>query len=202
MKKLISTKSTKEVNSTVEMLDQLFLELYIAFMKHRLSLKYKQVTDDLSKQLRQSLARLYEGSTKVSAEEALAMQSTAINFSKVFYDLMRISGQVEIKVRENILFSDIASEEMSDLMRGTRELVHDVGDALLTRNPVIVAHVEKETSRLTSAATNSSGMHEDRLCKGTCHPKASIIYMNLLQHLSDIHWHYRALVLDEKMPEA
>ena len=197
MKKLVSTKSTKEINSTVEMLDQLFLEIYIAFMKHRLSLKYQQLTGELSKKLRQSLARLYEGSTKVSADEALAMQSTAINFSKVFYDLMRISGQVETKVKENVLFSEVASKEMSELMRSTRELVHNVGDALLTRNEVIVEHVQKEIARLSVDAASISGMHENRLCKGVCHPKASIIYMNLLQHLSDILWHYKAMISDE-----
>jgi Na+/phosphate symporter len=199
MKKLVCTKSTKEINSTVEMLDQLFLEIYIAFMKHRLSLKYQQMTGDLSKKLRQSLARLYEGSAKVSAEEALAMQATAINFSKVFYDLMRISGQVESKVKENVLFSDVASKEMSELMRGTRELVHNVGDALLTRNDVIVEHVQKEIARLSADAASISGMHGDRLCKGMCHPKASLVYMNLLQHLGDILWHYKALISDEEI---
>jgi Na+/phosphate symporter len=197
LKKLISTTSTKEINSAVEMLDQLFLEIYIAFMKHRLTLKYQQVTGDLSKQLRQSLARLYEGSEKTSAQEALVMQATAINFSKVFYDVMRISSYVETKVKENVLFSEVASKEMSELMRGTRELVHHVGDALLTRNPLIVEHVEKEIARLTTDADRSSGMHEDRLCKGSCHPKASIIYMHLLQHLGDILWHYKALISEE-----
>ncbi len=199
MNKLSSTAATKEVNSLVEMLDQLFLEIYVAFMKHRLTLRYRQTSDDLAKQIRKSLANLYESSAKVSAVEALAMQSTAINFSKVFYDLLRISDQVETKVKENVLFSEVASKEMSDLMKGTRELLHHVGDAVLTRNELIAAHVARETAALSAMAASMSGMHEDRLCKGVCHPKASIIYMNLLQHLTDILWHYRALTSEENV---
>jgi Na+/phosphate symporter len=199
MKKLSCTSSTKEVNSTVEMLDQLFFEIYVAFMKHRLTLRYQQISDELSRQIRKSLARLYEGSAKLTAEEALAMQSTAINFSKVFYDLLRISAQVESKVKDNVMYSEVASKEMSDLMKGTRELLHHVGDVVLTRNELIAGHVVSETAALSALAASMSGMHEDRLCRGVCHPKASITYMNLLQHLTDILWHYKALSSEEDM---
>lgn len=194
MKKLCCANSSKEISDTVQTLDQFFLEVNAAFTQHRLTLKYRQANDDLPRQIRKGLVSLYEGCANAAAGEALAAQSTASNLSKIFYNLLRISAQVETKVKENILFSDAASGEMSSLAKRTRELLRHVGDAVTTQNELILDHVQKETADLFALVESMSAAHEDRLCKGVCHPKASIVYMNLLQHLADILWHYQALL--------
>ncbi|MDW7651941.1 MAG: hypothetical protein SCK29_09780 [Bacillota bacterium] len=202
-KKIISTSAVKEMEKTVSLLNGLFKEVHTAFMKNRLSLKYRQTLEEANKTIRQSLVNFYEAAAEMGGgEEALSVQATAINLSKIFYDLVRLANQVEKKIGEKILFSDEAVAEMDDLLRRTIDLLPHVADGLRTCNALIVSHVEKEADELRKNAANSTAFHEDRLCKGKCHPKASIIYMQMLQHLQDILWHFKALVCDKGIPGA
>lgn len=199
-KKIMNTAATKEIDSIVKMLDEVFTEIQGAFIKHRLSLKYQQTTSEVSKSLRKSLVTFYEAAEELGGNEALAVQATAINLSKIFYDLMRLSNQVETKVKDKVMFSDEAVKEVNDILQRTANLLPHVADAMRTCNPLIIAHVDKEVDELRANATNSAVYHEDRLCKGACHPKASIIFMQIMQHLQDILWHFKALVTENGMP--
>ena len=201
-KKITSGSATKEMDQIVAMLSELFDQVHTAFMKNRISLKYRQTSEDVGKQVRQSLVGFYEAATEIGGAEALAVQATAINLSKIFYDMLRLANQVETKVNTKIMFSDEAVTEMDDLLRRTIALLPHVTDSMRTCNALIVSHVEKEADELRSNAANSTAFHEDRLCKGKCHPKASIVYMQMLQHIQDILWHYKALVCDNGIPGA
>lgn len=201
-KKKVGSTTATEVKDVVTMFEEFYNDVSTAFLSNRLSLKYQQNTTELSKRLRQRLAKAYESAAEFSGREALTVQAVAINLSKVFYDMLRLSGNVETKVREKILFSETATAEMTEVMRRTGELFPHVSDAVLTGNPLIVAHVEKETEALGLAVQQCIKTHEDRLCKGLCHPKASVIFMLMTQQIQDILWHCRALVSSEHcLPE-
>lgn len=197
IKKMIGSATATEIEDIVAMFGEFYNDVSTAFLSNRLSLKYQQTSAELSKRLRQRLAKAYESAEEYSGREALAVQAVAINLSKIFYDLLRLSGNVETKVREKIVFSDTATSEVTEVMRRTGELLPHVADAILTANPLIVAHVEKETESLVQAVQQCINTHEDRLCKGICHPKASVIFMLMTQQIQDILWHYRALVSSE-----
>lgn len=199
MKKPLNPVVAKEVNSIVEAMENFFSEVYTAFRTHRITLKYKQITDDLSHSIRHNLVRLHRDIVKQLPDEALSLQYTSIHFSKIFYNLQRWSGLVETKIKENIVFSNVATEEISEIFRRTRDLLHHLGDAVLTGNEVIVAHVEKEADSIGDLIEKISGYNQERLSKGICHPKASIIFTQMLQSTQDILWHYKALLSDEEI---
>ena len=199
-KKIVTTSAAKEMDQIVVLLGEMFTEVHSAFMKHRLSLKYDQVCDDNAKQIRQSLVNFYEAASEMGGGEAFTVQGTALNLSKIFYDLLRLANQVEMKVKEKVLFGEEAVAEMNDIMLRTAALLPHVADTLRTCNALITAHVENEADELRANAANSTAFHEDRLCKGKCHPKASIIYLQMLQHLQDILWHFKALVCTNGLP--
>lgn len=193
-KELVGSSTATEIAGIMAMFGEFYNEVTTAFLSNRLSLKYQQTTSELSKRLRQRLARAYESAADFTGREALAVQAVAINLSKIFYDLLRLSGNVESKVREKIIFSEAATTEITEVMRRTGELFPHVADAVLTGNPLIVSHVEKEAEALGLAVHNCIKTHEDRLCRGICNPKASVIFMLMTQQLQDILWHYQALV--------
>ncbi|RJX29265.1 MAG: hypothetical protein C4554_01135 [Dethiobacter sp.] len=195
-KKIVNSTAVKEINEIMQLFYDFFGEINTAFVKHRLSLKYQQAGSNFAKQSRQRLARFY-AATETTGAELLSIQAAAINFSKIFYDILRLSSPVEAKVNEKVLFSDEAVKEMSEILDRTRELLLHVNDALQTGNPLIISHIEKEAEALNSMTLNSTVLHEDRLCKGVCHPKASVIFMLMLQQLQDILWHCKALVSEQ-----
>lgn len=199
-KKIMNTSATKEMEQLVTQMGEMFAEINNAFTKHRLSLKYKQTTADAAKHIRKALVNLSEAAADVGGAEALAVQASAMNLSKIFYDILRLANQVENKVNNKVLFSEDAVKEMNDIMKRTGDLLPHVADALRTCNELITRHVEKEVDELRGNASGSTVLHEDRLCKGACHPKASVIYLQMLQHLQDILWHCKALVCDNGVP--
>lgn len=197
IKKIVGSATATEIEDIMSMFGEFYNDVSTAFLSNRLSLKYQQTTSELSKRLRQRLAKAYESAEEFSGREALAVQAIAINLSKIYYDLLRLSGNVETKVREKIVFSETATSEITEVMRRTGELLPHVADAVLTGNPLIVAHVEKEAEALGQSVQHSIKTHEDRLCKGICHPKASVVFMLMTQQIQDILWHCRALVSSE-----
>jgi len=196
-KNIVGSATATEVRDVVAMFGEFYNDVSTAFLSNRLSLKYQQTTAELSKRLRQRLAKAYESAEAFTGLEALAVQAVTINLSKIFYDLLRLSGNVETKVREKIVFSEAATAEMTEIMRRTGDLFPHIADAVITGNPLIVAHVEKEAEALGAAVQQCIKTHEDRLCKGICHPKASVIFMLMAQQIQDILWHCQALVSNQ-----
>ncbi|MBS3897361.1 MAG: hypothetical protein KGZ54_03070 [Dethiobacter sp.] len=191
--KIVNTSATAALELLISELGEMFTEINTAFTQRRLSLKYTQTTDDSAKQIRKCLVTLSETTDGLSAAEALAIQGISINLSKVFYDVLRLTDHVESKIKNKVLFSEEAMAEMSGLLKRSSDLLPHVADALRTCNELIEKHVEKEVEELRSYAANSTLTHEDRLCKNVCHPKASVIYLQMLQHIQDILWHFKAL---------
>ena len=191
--KIVNTSATAALELLISELGEMFTEMNTAFTQRRLSLKYTQTTDDSAKQIRKCLVTLSETTDGLSAAEALAIQGISINLSKVFYDVLRLTDHVESKIKNKVLFSEEAMAEMSGLLKRSSDLLPHVADALRTCNELIEKHVEKEVEELRSYAANSTLTHEDRLCKNVCHPKASVIYLQMLQHIQDILWHFKAL---------
>lgn len=191
---IVCSAAAAEIKVIVTMFGEFYDEVTTAFLGNRLSLKYQQTAAELSKGLRQRLAKVYERANELTGQEALIVHATAINLGKIFYDLLRLSGNVETKVLEKISFSEAASSEVTDVMRRTKDLLPHLADAILTRNPLIVGHVEKETEALGVAIQHCVKTHEERLCRGICPPKASVIFMLMTQQLQDILWHCQALV--------
>jgi Na+/phosphate symporter len=199
-KKITNNSATKELEQLVAALGEIFTEIENAFSKHRLSLKYRQLMEDSTREIRKNLVDLSEVTADMGGNEALSVQATAMNLSKIYYDLVRLSNQVEIKVKEKIIFSDEATGEIDVLLKRTAALLPHVADGLMTCNELIINHVKNEVDELRNTASSSTVMHEDRLCKGKCHPKASVVFLQMLQHLQDILWHFKALVCDNGMP--
>ncbi|MBS4008653.1 MAG: hypothetical protein KGZ45_09560 [Clostridium sp.] len=191
--KIVNTSATAALEQLITELGEMFTEINTAFTQRRLSLKYKQATDDSAKLIRKSLVVLSETPGELSPAEALTIQGITINLSKIFYNVLRLTDHVENKVKNKVLFSEEAMTEMSGLLKRSSDLLPHVADALRTCNELIEKHVEKEVEELRSYAANSTLTHEDRLCKNVCHPKASVIYLQMLQHIQDILWHFKAL---------
>ncbi|EEG78626.1 Na/Pi cotransporter family protein [Dethiobacter alkaliphilus] len=200
MEKILSASASKEMYQIVSKLNQLFSEIHTAFMKNRLSLKYRQALEKLGKQISMGLVEFSESARQMDKNEALTVHATAVNLSKIFYDLLRLATQVEKKINSRTRFTNAAIKEMNDILCRTVSVLPHVADGLRTCNPVILAHVHKEVDTLRRDSANSINFHEDRLCEGKCHPRACIVYMQMLQHLQNILWHYKAMICRNNFP--
>lgn len=104
-------------------------------------------------------------------------------------NLESILNTIRTKIKDGILFSDKAVNEINDLFDKTAELVNCIKDLLLTHNPVLLNYVIEKGAEYYNLATDYETEHEERLIKGVCLPRSSPIYLDIIDSLKEIVWY-------------
>ncbi len=97
----------------------------------------------------------------------------------------------QIKDREGVPFSDRAVNELDDLFSLLIQAFKDFRDALITRNRSLLEHIIVEDERISSKVLNYRLAHEDRLIAGVCTPKASSLFLDILDSVKQANRHIR-----------
>jgi Na+/phosphate symporter len=122
-------------------------------------------------------------------EQLKALVASVTHLQGVGEALKGMIPHVRNKVNENVLFSDKAVGELKFLFENTREVLKSAGDFFLTRNPLLMNYVLEKGVYLNEIADSYAIEHEDRLISGVCMPKASPLYINILESVARINWH-------------
>ncbi|MGH7900873.1 MAG: PhoU domain-containing protein [Thermodesulfobacteriota bacterium] len=114
--------------------------------------------------------------------------------------LERIGDDIELVIRstrsiikEGVCFSDKAIKEINTLFAKAEELLESTRNSLTTEDRGQVNRVREEGIKFQEMVGEYSLSHYDRLIEGTCMPKASSIYLAILDYLSDIEKHIRKI---------
>jgi Na+/phosphate symporter len=114
--------------------------------------------------------------------------------------LERIGDQIELLVRatksmiqEGVPFTERAMREVNTLFEKGIELLECVRDVIQTKNRVLVRHILEEGERYQAMADAYALSHQQRLIEGVCMPKASSIFVAVLDYLKGIEWHTRQI---------
>ncbi len=135
------------------------------------------------------------GEAKEEKEQLKELVAAAGQLQLVGEGLKGMLPLVRNKIKEDILFSNKGVLELKYLFENTRKVLTNAGDALLTGNPVIVKCVIEEGLRLNELGDEYAIEHEDRIISGVCIPKASPLYLNLIDCLSRVNRHtVRAII--------
>ncbi|HHT9117067.1 MAG TPA: hypothetical protein ACFYD1_00410 [Candidatus Hypogeohydataceae bacterium YC38] len=121
-------------------------------------------------------------------EQLKALVASLTHLQGVGEALKGMIPHVRNKVNENVLFSDKAVGELKFLFENTREVLKNAGDFFLTRNPLLMNHILEKGVYLNQIADSYAIEHEDRLIAGVCMPKASPLYINILECVTRINW--------------
>jgi Na+/phosphate symporter len=112
----------------------------------------------------------------------------------------RIGDNIELLIRcirtmtqEGTLFSERAIKEVNALFSKAIELLECVRDALKTKNKVLVRYIKEEGEKFQEMIREYSLAHYERLIEGTCIPKASSVYLAILDYLVEIERHIRQM---------
>jgi Na+/phosphate symporter len=110
-------------------------------------------------------------------------------------DLMEsLINVAKIKSRDGILFSDKALAELNDLFGLLKKILNNFGDLLLTRNRSLADHLLAEGRRLGQMTVDFALAHEDRLVEGVCAPKASSLYLDILDSVKNVGIHVKEMI--------
>ncbi|MER3445966.1 MAG: hypothetical protein C4291_03640 [Candidatus Dadabacteria bacterium] len=114
--------------------------------------------------------------------------------------LERIGDNIELLVRciigmihDGTLFSERAIREINTLFNKAVELLECVRDAMKTKNKVLIRYIKEEGEKFQNMIGEYALAHHERLIEGTCIPKASSVYLAILDYLADIERHIRQM---------
>jgi len=104
-----------------------------------------------------------------------------------------VIGCTRTKIKEGILFTDKAVSETAFLMERLQEVLKNTGDIILARNRIMREYVKESAAEISRSANEFSTMHEERLVEGLCMPKASPLFLHIMDALKGIAWHAKEM---------
>jgi phosphate:Na+ symporter len=89
-----------------------------------------------------------------------------------------------IKAKEGIPFSDKALGELSEIFSIIIEMLINVRDSVVIRNPVLLGHIKNQRDTLAQKLLDARFAHWERVEAGFCSAQASPIYLDILDSLT------------------
>lgn len=96
-----------------------------------------------------------------------------------------------IKARDGIPFSDKAQGEMTQLFDNLKAMLKNFQDLIATLNLSVLDVLLTQQKQLAQMTIDFALAHEDRLIDGLCSPKASSLYLDILDSIRNINRHFR-----------
>lgn len=117
-----------------------------------------------------------------------------IHFERIGDNIESFAHAIERLMAEAVPFTDRATREITTLLDKAIELLQATRDVIRTGNAVLVRHVLTEGPAFEAMATDFARFHEERLIQGLCRPKASSIYLAMIDYLRGVERHQREIV--------
>ena len=99
----------------------------------------------------------------------------------------------KIKARDGVPFSDKAQSELSKLFTLFTDILKNFQDVILNRNTAVLEQLVTQQTTLAQMTLDFALAHEDRLLEGLCSPKASSLYLDLLDSMRNANAHLKEM---------
>jgi hypothetical protein len=114
---------------------------------------------------------------------------------KIGDEIEKLINVMERKVREGVLFSIKATEEITFLFQRLIDLLGPTSDIILARNEILSKYVQESKVDVERRALEFATLHEERLIEGVCLPVGSTLFLNILDSIKNIAWHANAIAV-------
>ena len=142
--------------------------------------------EEFKKEVQKSSAELASLLISRNARPLLSISSI---FDRMGYNIEGIVDRLRRMVQEDIPFSDRAVKETTHIFQEVIPLLENLPDLIFTRNKMLFQHMEEKSKALFKEADASAEEHERRLIEGVCMPKASPVYLGIIESLKAITMH-------------
>lgn len=112
---------------------------------------------------------------------------------RIAENVERLSELILTKIKEDILFSDRAISEITFLLQRLADIIRPASDIILAPNSILGNYIRESEAGIVRRATDYATQHEERLIEGLCLPKASALYINILDVIKNIAWHCKEI---------
>lgn len=194
----MSDQAIKEIRKEIYLLihkaEQMLELTEDAFMKNKSAALDQAET--LVQEIKAKEDALTEKLAKIapSSGEARAIISVPVHIEKIAVSIERIVGNIRVKIKEGLLFSDKAILETGRLFTKGKEVLKKASEAVVTGAAASMDTVKHDSDEMIRMSNEFSTAHEDRLVAGECSPKTSSNYLCILYAFEDLASHTKDAV--------
>jgi Na+/phosphate symporter len=152
-----------------------------------LHLREKRLTDHVAMQLR-------EYPWSLGTAEHLAFLPAALE--RVGDSVESLARCVATIHREGVPFSNQATTEVMDLFARAAALVERLGAAIRTGERAGLAAVREQGQQFQAVSDQAATGHQERLLRGDCVPRASSLFLAMLDYFREIERYTRRMSVD------
>ncbi len=167
-----------------------------AFLKQRRPLVAEVLTlgGDVHRAEKALIANLVPGTTDGGAPAGGERIFVPMHLERIGDNIEAFARAIERQAQDGIVFTDRAVNEIDRLLEKATELLEATRDILLTGNRTLVHHVLTDGPCFQATATEFASFHQERLIQGVCVPRASSIYLAMVDYLRGVERHLRDIV--------
>jgi Na+/phosphate symporter len=171
------------------------LELTADAFVHGTSSKLTEAMD-ISAEIHSKEDALTGSLAKLSStnDDARAILSVPASVEKIASAIEQIIGHTRQKIKENMLFSDKAVQEIKLLFTKTEAVLKKTADAAATGSQATLEAVTKDSDAVVKMAIDFATEHEDRLISGEASPKSSTVFLSILTIFEYLAWNAKEIV--------
>ena len=190
---IIKAKTRDMAKLTLKML----VTTFEGFMEHNLAILGSVLKDEESlNNMEKELIKILIDSSKTKAlskNDFIILTDLVEDLEEIGDYCKDIIERVEIKIQENLLFSEDALEEYKHLYTVVESSLSDIVKAIEMSDRKFASRVGADQEHVDELVTEYRKSHAERLLKGICDLRAGNMFLNLLDFTAQIYHHTRAI---------
>ena len=180
-------KMTDILSEMIELVYQGFMENDAHYLNR--ALNKERIMDDFEKEITASIVQVFKTLAEKKQKEFVLFEQTAQNIERMGDELRSLMERIEIKIAENLFFSEIGVEQYKEIFEKMRKSVNLTIEFLNENKHGLLKMILKNGDEIKETVEKYRAEHLERLAKGICEPRAANMYFDMLDFTGNIARH-------------
>ena len=193
------TSVREKINAMAELALSMLKNTFDGFMKHDLDiltgvLKDESKLNDMERAITLFLIDISKGKVDATDEKNIMLLTNIVADLEEVGDYVKdMIERIEIKIQENLLFSNEALLEYKHLYSVVETALADVVNSLKMNDNNFAKRISGDKEHVDRLVEKYRDAHAKRLLSGICDPRAGNMFLNLLDFTGQIFHHAKSI---------
>ena len=180
-------KMTNILSEMIDLVYQGFMENDAHYLNRALNKEH--IMDDLEKEITASIIQDSKTLDEKGQKELVLLERAAQDIEQMGDELRYLMERMEIKIVENLLFSEIGVEQYKDVFEKMKKSLNPTIEFLNEKRSELLETILKNGDEIKKMVEKYREEHLQRLTKGICQPRAANMYFDMLDFTGNIARH-------------
>ena len=180
-------KMTNILSEMIDLVYQGFMENDAHYLNRALNKEH--IMDDLEKEITASIIQDSKTLDEKGQKELVLLERAAQDIEQMGDELRYLMERMEIKIVENLLFSEIGVEQYKDVFEKMKKSLNPTIEFLNENRSELLETILKNGDEIKKMVEKYREEHLQRLTKGICQPRAANMYFDMLDFTGNIARH-------------